>query len=238
MIDIHKWLDEQDARISALPKELALTLVKLTPSSGNLPTQCWFRGPAQFSLDIEWPKNKGKDMLFIGQFDLHTLPENLWYGHGTRKGWLLFFMSLDGDRMVSKAIHTEVLGPERFGPKSSDAAWYRVWGRSTQAWPDDVPAYLQIEVVNQTRESTDDSWPNLWPSRSDPFQYQTAFLGGRRDVGAAYPLLEGFDVPLLQLPSDPKFGWNWNDTGPCYVCARSKDLDQMNFSDLYWEIEA
>lgn len=238
MNDIHKWLDEQDVRISALPKTLTLTLAKLTPSGGNSPTQSWFRGPARFPLDTEWPKSNGKDMLFIGQFELQNLPENLWYGHGNKQGWLLFFMSLDGDKMVSKAIHTTALGPARLGPKSSDAAWHHVWGQSTQAWPDDMPAYLQIEVVNQTRESAADSWPNPWPSRTDPYYNQTAFLGGRRDVGAAYPLLAGYDVPLIQLPSDPKFGWNWHDTGPCYICAKSTDVDQMKFSNLCWEIEA
>jgi Domain of unknown function (DUF1963) len=236
--DIEKGLDEQDSRIAELPVDLTISMVKLTPSVGNAPTSSWFRGLARFPLNIEWPKHKNKDMLFIGQVSLQNLPKGLWFGHGPRSGWLLFFISLDSDGFVSKAIHTPELGPERLGPKSSDAAWHRIWKKDTQPWPDNVPAYLQAEVVKLIRQSESDSWPNHWPPRSDSSKYQISFLGGRRDIGAGYPLIDGYDVPLLQLPSDPKFGWNWHDTGPCFFCARGKDIDDMNFSDLCWAVEA
>ena len=235
--DIHKWLDEQDARISALPEILSLPLVKLTPSFENAPTQSWFRGPARFPLSIEWPKVSGKDMLFIGQIHLNGLPDQLWYGHGLRSGWLLFFMALDGNRHIAKAVHTPELGPERIGPKSSDAQWYRVWGSNNQAWPDEIPAYLNTEVVNLARTSVSDRWPEFWPQRSDPNCDQTAFLGGDRDLAGGYPLFDGYDVPLMQLPSDPKFGWDWHDLGPGYISARSQEVDAMQFNKLDFSCE-
>jgi len=82
-------------------------------SPGKIDTSIgWIGGHPCLPSSVEWPHKNGIPYEFLCQLNLEALPETVWDGIGPRKGFLSFFMSLEGRSQVT-AIYTTALGLAR-----------------------------------------------------------------------------------------------------------------------------
>ena len=121
-IDHHVETEKMKDAARSSQRSVAILKPKIPIGLGD--SAGWFGGSAALPAGMAWPEQNGKKLLFVGQIDLSTLPQDLWSGVGPRSGWLGLFLPAEGPPKPT-VLHFDGPLVEVKGPPSKGADWTR-----------------------------------------------------------------------------------------------------------------
>jgi len=234
-------------------KFVRLTLINETPSKI---TQSKIGGNPALPLEFDYPLDvNNKEMLHLAQINFEEMPAIEGF---PKKGVLQFYISAYAEMMgldfdePTQAKNFRVLYHENINPENnlqSDFSFlddlpfspirYKKPKKIKFELGEEVIGTLDYRFATLVGEAMQakvkgDAYYDLEEEYADAIKNDGHKIGGYPTFTQEDPREDSHEVLLLQIDTDEKNGVVWGDMGVCNFFINSKDLEKLDFSNVWY----